>query len=648
MILTSPDLNRQLIDLERDARAASERFLATYGEDVEFYRREISRGIVAAGERLRADVAEITAGNTLCTTITGQLCDYVEWLQWSLWDLPYFAVPIGPDPETFRNRIAGCGYVYLAGRVIDDALDRHFTYKSKRSTLFSLVINQSPTAQEADRLAFLSGLLLCAEGLSRLAESGSDDMIVVLRKVLHSFRRAVIGAMMEHTRPEHWNAEFYERLVFLKNVDFWRCLYTAVDPERKSPLYPFLERYYALAQKFNDVVDFPEDVRRGQPNLLSLYLQPGNGSKRPQVPSGRALHVPEEVERELALALLDLGRRSESMPDIERDVARLKLAESLRGAFQIGLFAVPAEAADHAPSVEIAAEPPPLFWYSSLEEVVGYWGPGSLEDPACEVCGSRERKRMMELRGFTYHTCLGCTHVYVAPRVRLDLLQDMASRLEHQDDDNEFLDIQKIFAEPICHLIRLRAPGNRLLDLGFGRGHIMRLARAYGFEVYGMDSSSRLVHQLEPEFGKRLSHGTLGTHAIPWDRFDVVIMSHVLEHLAEPGRVLQGVLAKLSPGGVLYVAVPDIESLQFRIFGKYWDAINPMVHMQYFNEESLSRLLRDNGFVNLERIRFPPLPRSLKPKWMQLFCDLGGDESGEFAIVAQRPTGEESAAGPAA
>src|SRR5439155_9469484 len=404
-----------------------------------------------------------------------------------LWDLPYFVVPIGPYPEPLRSRIAGCGYVYLVGRVIDDALDRHFTYKSKRSPLFSLVIDQSPTAQEADRLAFLSGLLLCAEGLSRLAESGSDDMIVVLRKVLHSFRRAVIGAMMEHTRPEHWNAEFYERLVFLKNVDFWRCLYTAVDPERTSPLYPFLERYYALAQKFNDVVDFPEDVRRGQPNLLSLYLQPGNGSKRPQAPSGRALHVPEEVERELALALLDLGRRCESMPDIERDVARLKLAESLRGAFQIGLFAVPAEPADHASSVEIATEPPPLFWYSSLEEVVGYWGPGSLEDPACEVCGSRERKGTMELRGVTYHTCLGCTHVYVAPRVRLDLLQDMASRLEHQDDHNEFLDIQKIFAEPICHLIRLRAPGNRLLDLGFGRGHIMRLARAYGFEVYGMD-----------------------------------------------------------------------------------------------------------------------------------------------------------------
>jgi 2-polyprenyl-3-methyl-5-hydroxy-6-metoxy-1,4-benzoquinol methylase len=276
--------------------------------------------------------------------------------------------------------------------------------------------------------------------------------------------------------------------------------------------------------------------------------------------------------------------------------------------------------------------------------VVGCWGATALEDPACGVCGSKERRRMMEFRGFTYHTCAECTHVYVAPRVRGELLLDMAARLEHEDDDNEFLDIQKIFAEPICHLLRLRAPGNRLLDLGFGRGHILRLARAYGFEVYGMDTSSRLVEQLSPEFGARLTHATLGQDAIPWDYFDAIVMSHVIEHLADPGRVLRDVLAKLSPGGVLYAAVPDIGSLQFRVFGKYWDAINPMVHMQYFNEASLSRLLRDSGFVKLERVKFPPLPRSMKPKWMQMFRDLGGDESGEFTMVAHRPAGDEDEA----
>jgi hypothetical protein len=112
--------------------------------------------------------------------------------------------------------------------------------------------------------------------------------------------------------------------------------------------------------------------------------------------------------------------------------------------------------------------------------------------------------------------------------------------------------------------------------------------------------------------------------------------------LPDPRKVLAEVMEKLAPGGVLYIAVPDMDSLQFRIFGKHWDVISPLVHMQYFNEQSLSRLLGDCGFDNLERIRYPSLPKELTPKWMQLFRKLGGDEAGELAMVAQRP----SAAGP--
>lgn len=630
---TTP-LHRRLLDLQQRSREAGERFLQTHGEEVEVYRREISRGIVAAGESLRADVAEITANNSICTTMTAQLCEYVDWLQWSLWDLPYFAVPIGIEPELFRGRVAACGYVYLAGRALDDALDRHFSYKSKRRTIFAVAVDQTATAQAADSLTVLSGVLLLTEGLSRLA---ADDDILVLRKTLQSVRRAVIGAMMEHTPPEEWDAGFYERLVFLKNVDFWRCLYSAVDPGRTSPLYPFLERYYALAQKLNDVTDFPEDLERGQPNLLTVHLRAAGADLRR---AARARSVPEAVENELAASLLDLGCRTESMPPLEQSVALLKLGESIRTALEIGIFPADDSARETAAAPTAGPpEPPPLAWHSGVEDVVGHWGAAALEDAGCEVCGSSHRRRLMEMRGFTFQTCLDCTHVYVSPRVRADLLLDMASRLEHDDDQNDFLEIQKIFAAPICHLLRLRASGNRLLDLGFGRGHIMRLAGAYGFEVYGMDSSSHLVRQLEPEFGKRVCRGTLGVDPIPWDSFDVIVLSHVVEHLADPARILSEVATKLAPDGLLYVAVPNIASMQFRVFGKQWDAINPMVHLQYFNEESLAKLLETSGFGIQEKMAFPPLPPALTPRWMQLFRQLGGDESGELAIVARRGSG---------
>jgi len=60
---------------------------------------------------------------------------------------------------------------------------------------------------------------------------------------LVSGRRRHRSDEMEHTRPEHWNAEFYERLVFLKNVDFLAMpVHRGRFRSGSSPLYPFLER----------------------------------------------------------------------------------------------------------------------------------------------------------------------------------------------------------------------------------------------------------------------------------------------------------------------------------------------------------------------------------------------------------------------
>jgi hypothetical protein len=84
------------------------------------------------------------------------------------------------------------------------------------------------------------------------------------------------------------------------------------------------------------------------------------------------------------------------------------------------------------------------------------------------------------------------------------------------------------------------------------------------------------------------------------------------------------------------VAVPDSESLQFRVFGKKWDAVSPIAHPQFFNQESLSRLLRDTGFEPLLRVHSPKLLGPERKRWMRLFRRLGGDESGELAILARR------------
>ncbi len=624
--------------LAEESAAAAEQFHAEHEAALEDYRQHLTVGIKAANERLRLDVAEIAGEHPLCVALAGQVTEYVDWLQWSLWDLPYFAVTIQPDPDRFRIRAASCAQVYLAGRVFDDVIDHHFWYKARRPTMLSMTAEHQPRGERVEGLAILSGLLLLSDGLLNLADPRDEEHTALLRKLLQSLRRVVVGAILEHAERKDWSPAYYERLVQLKNVDFWRILYSAVDTERASPLYPFLERYYALAQKLNDVQDFAEDERRGQPNLVSIHLP----NPQTQTIAGG---FPLAVEQHLAEGFLDLRRRALTLDQPERGVALLKLGESLNEAHRLGLFgglntadsgsaATPSDPGD---ADEPAAAPLGLHWHSTLADVVDTSGANALVAVPCPVCATDDARRLFERQGFTIHRCRECSHVYVNPRVDLALQLRMARELEEVDEENEFLEVQRIFAEPICHLLRLRTAGSRLLDLGFGRGYILKLARAYGFEVYGLDISNYLAERLRPEFGERLHTGALGDDPIPWDDFDVVVMSHVVEHLADPGAVLREVWAKLRPNGILFVAVPDIASLQFKMFGKHWDVVNPLVHFQYFNEASMTRLLTDCGFSDIERIAYPALPRELTPKWMRLMRKLGGDESGELAMIAKRP-----------
>ena len=626
------ELLRRIGDLERETAAHAQDFLGQHEAGVERYRAHLVEAIQNAKRRLLEDVAEITGSHPFCARVVSQTNEYVDWLQWALWDLPYFAVAIRPPLDQLERRIAACGFVYLAGRVFDDVIDRHFWYKARRPTLLSMMSERHRSSDGAEGLTILSGLLLCADGLQRLAVEPDPVFITTLQGVLASFRRAVIGAIMEQSDESSWTPDAYERLVALKNVDFWRCLYSALDPQRESALYPFLERYYGLAQKLNDIQDYPEDERRGQPNLVSILVQSAPKASARGAPADASVRVPAVVEEHLAQAFTQLAHRARQLPALERSIAMLKLGESLKIARSQGVFEEEAP-----PAVAEAPErkAPSLYWHSSLLDVVVAFGANALESVDCAVCGSAQRHRLFEKSGFPIHRCLECSHVYVSPRLRPDLQQRIGG--EDEVDGDAFLEVQRIFAEPICHLLRLRSRGSRLLDLGFGRGYVMKLARAYGFEVYGVDGSGKLARDLTPEFGRNVCTRVLGLESIPWHSFDVIVMSHVAEHLADPGAVLREIYSKLNPGGILYLAVPDAGSIQYKIFGKNWNVVNPLAHLQYFSEASLSRLLSSVGFEALERTYQPALPRELTPGWMRLMRRLGGDESGELAMLARRP-----------
>jgi SAM-dependent methyltransferase len=626
---------RALDRLRQTCAAESAAFRASHAAAVDHYRALISSGVTASLAALRADVAALTDDNPICNELVDLAAEYVDWLQWTFWDLPYFAVALRPGDDELRESVAACGQVYLAIRVFDDVIDRHFWFKGRRPTLLGATSERFAPSQGAESLTLLAGLLLCFDGLAALADPARTALAGRLQPVVQSARHAVVGAIMEHSGREDWSPAYFDRLVQLKNVDYWRGLYAALDPEAASPLVPFLERYYALAQWLNDVQDVAEDERIGQPNVVSLQLARRNGA-RPCPPRDGAAPAaaPAAVLAALAEAFLELGRLAQDLAEPERGIAGLKLGESLAEADRLGLFAAPGPVA--SPNGHEPQAPLGLHWLAQLHEVVAGVGVAGLEQVDCPVCRSDQRHFLFRKQGFPYHRCRECGHIYVTPRITPEVQARLARELDSDEDDDIYLEVQKIYAAPLCHLFRARAPGSRLLDLGFGRGYLMQLARAYGFEVYGLDLSASNIDHQWPQLGRRLASAVLGQDELPWGSFDVVVMSHILEHLPEPDASLRQVWEALNPGGLLYVAVPDMRSLAFQVFGKRWDVVNPLVHYQYFDEDSLRRLLGDCGYGDFDRIQQPPMNDEVTPRWIRLMRRLGGTDSNELAILARK------------
>jgi 2-polyprenyl-3-methyl-5-hydroxy-6-metoxy-1,4-benzoquinol methylase len=580
-------------------------------------------------ERFQANIAGTSGGNALCNLLGALTADYVEWMQWALGDIPIFAVAINANPEAVSESIGPCALVYFAGRVLDDFLDRHHLYRGRRVTLLGSLAQQRGTGAESEALTVLLALLLTMDGLEQLPPAADR----VIRQVITSLRRLVTGILMDCSEPQHWSEEFYEQLIELKNVDYWRILYDALDPERSSPLYRLLCDYYALAQKLNDLEDAARDEALGRPNIVSIF--------RSQRQSGRAVHrVLPGVAASVTSDLLKMYARACQLPELEKLAALKLLGHSRTEMEKLGVFG-PQEPEHLALGVHRGG----LAWHATVDEFVQRYGIDAIESTPCPVCHLNESAAIFRKQGFQYNRCSGCTHIFVSPRLRDDIIQQMIQE-ESGEAPDPFLESQSIYVDHICRLLSARSMGRRLLDVGHGRGHLMLAARAYGFQVHGIDSDEKNCASLRPVFGDHVQQLRLPVRRLPWGSFDHIVMSHVLEHLAEPEVSMAAVADALQPGAFLYVAVPDSEALQFRIFGRLWDAVHPILHPQFFNERSLRQLCESCGLEFISRVPSPALTGPAVERWMRMFRSLGGDESGELAILARRKTGTELSPAP--
>ena len=205
------------------------------------------------------------------------------------------------------------------------------------------------------------------------------------------------------------------------------------------------------------------------------------------------------------------------------------------------------------------------------------------------------------VRGFDIFKCLNCTLVFVWPRV-IDFEiynQDYFSGATHgfgflnyEYDKSASVGYLKMYIRWLTHLNIPKA--SKLLDVGAANGFFVNLATENGFLATGIELSEEAV-----EWAKKLGRKVIQANAmsIPTnDKFDVVTVLDVLEHMSEPTEFLIKIKKNLNTTGLLLINVPNVGSLFARLSGKSWHSYVPPEHLFYFNRKSLSKLLESNGY----------------------------------------------------
>lgn len=130
-------------------------------------------------------------------------------------------------------------------------------------------------------------------------------------------------------------------------------------------------------------------------------------------------------------------------------------------------------------------------------------------------------------------------------------------------------------------------PGERrLLDYGMGWGYWSRMAQAHGFDVHGYElSADRRAH------ARGLGVPVIDELPPPGPRYDCIYSSQVFEHLPDPRSTLESLCARLAPGGLVYLRVPDGRGIAATLSRRGWspelNAVHPLEHINCFTRGTL-------------------------------------------------------------
>lgn len=239
----------------------------------------------------------------------------------------------------------------------------------------------------------------------------------------------------------------------------------------------------------------------------------------------------------------------------------------------------------------------------------------------CPLCGYAKKIKMFEVSDheykttddkFTLNKCIKCEMVYLSPRPNLKSLEIIYPKNYnnfHTDDTKESYVrtiSNKLQAKRLKSLIDkyIRRSYFNVLDVGCGDGFVLdRIKDVYpNAQTYGVEPNSVAARRASKKH--KIFTGIIEDYNTE-KKFDLIVSSHVVEHVEKPLIFLKKLKKFLADDGVMIIDTPNIDCFQFKLFNKNWGGIHAPRHWTLFDLKTMAYLAEK---TDLQVIKIQQLP----------------------------------------
>ncbi|MDA0587981.1 MAG: class I SAM-dependent methyltransferase [Planctomycetota bacterium] len=273
--------------------------------------------------------------------------------------------------------------------------------------------------------------------------------------------------------------------------------------------------------------------------------------------------------------------------------------------------------ADEQPAETVA----PADSISEHPRVEAFAWPSAVATNPCVICGGTTALRKYSIEGVSEQLveCVSCGLGSLFPMPDVTRIKSFYPAEYYGTPSAKFEPLVESGVRAgsrarVRSLLKGIPAGSHVLDVGCGRGVMLRAALDLGYTAHGVEISAEAAAGVDPRAHVRIA-SDLTEAGYETNSMDAVVLWHVLEHLPQPGRTLSEIRRILKPGGRLVLAVPNFASWQSRWAGADWFHLDLPRHLYHFSPDTLSLLLHRHGFAKQSCRHFAALQNPFG--WLQ-------------------------------